>query len=180
VPHVDKFNRPDDASRTLLHLDNHTNDATREAKVSDLYPYTVSWTAVTTNPVLNDGTLTGYYSTRGALVWCKVELVVGSATTFGSGAWFFSLPFPVDTSLGTFIGKAIAVDSGTGAYPGTCIIFTTDMLLSVYVTGGTFTGVGRVGTGTPIAWTVNDEVICVIEYAPDWASIVAIDEAESG
>lgn len=55
-------------------------------------PYTPVWTA-TTNPVLGNGTLTGSYARSGKTVHYKFHLVVGSTTTFGTGAWQFSAPF---------------------------------------------------------------------------------------
>lgn len=54
--------------------------------------YTPVWTAATTNPVLNNGTLTGKYCQIGKLVFVKFRLVIGSTTTLGSGDWSISLP----------------------------------------------------------------------------------------
>ncbi|MGW7195555.1 hypothetical protein [Streptomyces chryseus] len=55
--------------------------------------FTPTWTGVTTNPVLGNGTLVGRQLKIGRT--CKVQytLTVGSATTFGADELRFSLPF---------------------------------------------------------------------------------------
>jgi hypothetical protein len=54
--------------------------------------YTPTWTAVTTNPVLGNGTIAGAYSLAGKLIHWRLRLVMGSTTTYGSGNYLFSLP----------------------------------------------------------------------------------------
>jgi len=55
--------------------------------------YTPAWTASTTNPVINNGTLTGSYMQAGKYVTFRIRVVMGSTTTYGSGTYFFSYPF---------------------------------------------------------------------------------------
>lgn len=55
--------------------------------------YTPQWTATVTNPTLGNGTLTGlwrYLDDR--TVFVRIQMVVGSSTTVGSGQYGFSLP----------------------------------------------------------------------------------------
>jgi hypothetical protein len=54
--------------------------------------YTPAWTAVTTNPVLGNGTLTGGYRRIGGQVDFWINLAAGSTTTYGSGTYLLSLP----------------------------------------------------------------------------------------
>jgi hypothetical protein len=68
-------------------------------------PGSVTWTATTTNPVLNNGTLVGYYYGQGKFIDYHINLVIGSTTTLGSGLWLFSLP-------GSFAGGYASVGSG--------------------------------------------------------------------
>lgn len=77
-------------------------------------PYTPSWTAATTNPVLGNGTLNGFYVAAGKLTVVRIELTTGGTTTYGSGAYRFSLPF-----------TSVAVLSGAGASLGNAICFDT-------------------------------------------------------
>ena len=87
----------------------------------DLAPwdtYTVAWTAATTNPVLNNGTLTGRYRLIGRTVLCRIHLVAGSSTTFGSGSFRFSLPLTAATT-GTNLpqtGPANVLNEGVAWY----------------------------------------------------------------
>ncbi|MDJ0461548.1 hypothetical protein [Streptomyces sp. H27-C3] len=55
--------------------------------------YTPVWSAVTTDPVLGNGTLAGRYLKVGKT--CKVNLILtlGSTSTFGAGDLRLSLPF---------------------------------------------------------------------------------------
>lgn len=57
-----------------------------------LEPYTPVWTAATTAPVLGNGTLTGGYMLVGKMCDFVITLTAGSTTTFGSGAYSFTLP----------------------------------------------------------------------------------------
>lgn len=69
-------------------------DAER-ANFSEWADYSVEWTAATTNPVLNNGTLVGKYRWLDPkVVFFWVRLVPGSSTTYGSGQYRFSLPVP--------------------------------------------------------------------------------------
>ena len=63
--------------------------------------YTPTWTTDgATQPVLNNGTLTGAYKQIGKTVFVRVKLNPGSSTTFGTGAFQFSLPFSASSADG--------------------------------------------------------------------------------
>jgi hypothetical protein len=68
--------------------------------------YTPAWTASSTNPVLGNGTLTGRYMKIGRTVFCNINLITGSTTTYGSGQYSFSLPSTVAASGTATIGHA--------------------------------------------------------------------------
>lgn len=74
----------------------YVSTASLTSTVTDIYSawntYSVSWTGETTNPSLGDGTLNGRYKTHGKTVFFFIELVIGTTTTLGTGAWRFSLP----------------------------------------------------------------------------------------
>jgi hypothetical protein len=55
-------------------------------------PYTTTWSAVTTQPVLGNGTLTARYQLIGKTVNWMIQLNMGTTTTYGAGLWGFSLP----------------------------------------------------------------------------------------
>lgn len=79
----------------------------------DWVAYTPTWTAATTNPVRNSGTLTGRYCLVGKLCTVKIELATASDTTFGSGAYSWAVPF-----ASTGVGTGTAVGAGHGITPG--------------------------------------------------------------
>lgn len=68
--------------------------------------YTPTWTSSSTNPVLGNGTLIGRYMKIGRTVFCNINLITGSTTTYGSGQYSFSLPTTVAASGTAVIGHA--------------------------------------------------------------------------
>lgn len=78
--------------------------------------YSPAWTSSGTAPAIGNGTLTGASFKLGRLVFYRVRWVAGSTTTFGTGNYFFSLPF-TSISLGSFdlpcSGSGILVDLST-------------------------------------------------------------------
>jgi hypothetical protein len=77
-------------------------------------PYTPTWAATTTQPVVNNGTLIGKYLVVDDLCFIRVALVMGSTTTFGNGTYSWALPsgitIPSDSRQ---IGSALGLDGGT-------------------------------------------------------------------
>ena len=69
-------------------------------------PYTPSWTASTTNPVLGNGTLVGVYAVSGKTCHAAIRLIPGSTTTFGSGTYLFGVPFTAASVGVEFLGVA--------------------------------------------------------------------------
>lgn len=69
-------------------------------------PYTPSWTASTTNPVLGNGTLAGQYIKWGRTCTASVILTMGSTTTYGSGNYTFTLPFTAAAATVSYLGVA--------------------------------------------------------------------------
>lgn len=120
--------------------------------------YTPSWQAVTTNPTLGNGTITGTWSRIGTWVAVRIALNPGSTTNFGSGKWTFSLPTTPtgnasmaalldDTSATTRYGCSVWVSTGTGVfgvYPGT--------------------GTAGVGGSTPFTWAAGDNLLITGVY----------------
>jgi hypothetical protein len=76
--------------------------------------YTPTWTAVTTNPVLGNGTIAGRYKLIGdKTCHVQIKLTMGSTTTFGSGNYLFSLPTGTsqETSLLFPLGVGMVIDA---------------------------------------------------------------------
>lgn len=111
--------------------------------------YTPAHTAVTTNPTLGNGTLTGRYKALGGYTYLvEVEYVRGSTGTNGSGDWRFSLPYSTGhiSSACWLVFRqngGASFTTGTGRQRG-------DATVDVPLTGG-FMGPTR-----PWTWATGD------------------------
>lgn len=130
--------------------------------------YTPTW-AVTagTNPVLNNGTITGRYMVVGRMVHLHIRLTMGSTTTFGSGNYIFSLP-PAKPNRATgsrdwVLGRGSAYDDSAG---GVVSVATSIFDSNSSPSGGLLitTGSNLYSSSFPIAWAVNDIINIDIEY----------------
>lgn len=75
--------------------------------------FTPVWVGASTNPVIGNGTLSGRYSQIGKHVTAQWYLRPGSTTTFGSGAYSFTLPVASSASQqGSAVGQLYAVNNG--------------------------------------------------------------------
>lgn len=114
--------------------------------------YTPSWTADGTNPSLGNGTLSGRFMQAGKLLHWRISLTMGSTTTFGSGAWLFSLPTTLAVPTNMPIGDCVALDASPINRKGG----------AVYVVNATTLGVlmhsdSKLGDAT-FTWAASDQV----------------------
>jgi hypothetical protein len=85
----------------------------------DWTSYTPVWTTFGSASSIGNGTLVGQYLKVGKLVYVQINFVGGSTTTFGNGAWYFSLPF---SNKANFTGKqgfpigGYVEDAGVASY----------------------------------------------------------------
>lgn len=116
--------------------------------------YTPTWTA-SVNPSIGNGTITGLYYLRGRTCWLDVYLVMGSTTTFGTGAWSLSIPFTskaMDTGVPpSGVMTAFAFDSGTNYRLGTGSLISTAALRTIFDSSADYTG-----PTVPITWANGD------------------------
>lgn len=93
--------------------------------------YTPTWTGATTNPTLGTGgQIKGRYRRFGYNIEGRIELVVGTGATAGSGIYYFSLP-PGVTAATPVTGVSYAVGAGwvystTNIYAATASINSAD------------------------------------------------------
>lgn len=124
--------------------------------------YPITWTQPSgAQPVLGNGTLTGWYSRLDSTCTVNVRLIIGSTTTFGNGAtgYQFSLPFNSTTGFNqrgvlgnVFDLSALADFTVQATIPGGGNIFTLSR-----------NGSG-VRDGFPIAWAAGDTIDIQFEY----------------
>lgn len=84
--------------------------------------YTPTWTAATTNPTIGNGTIAGRYMAAGKYITFEIQIVMGSTTTYGAGAYSLTLPVAPQTSAAKhpFLGTLWDASGGsvvTSAWP---------------------------------------------------------------
>ncbi len=121
--------------------------------------WTPTWTAVTTNPVIGDGTLTGRSQVIDKWLTGTLRLVIGSTTTLGAGAWEFDLPVVAALAFDHVIGTVHIEDSGTGFHTAVAVWNDTDSVINILDSGGA----GKADATTPVAWATGD--ILTITFA---------------
>jgi hypothetical protein len=80
--------------------------------------YSVSWSSQSNpQPVLGNGSLTGFYKVIGKTVFVRVKLNWGTTTSGGTGDWRFSLPVNAASSDGVQFPCSM-LDNGVNWYAG--------------------------------------------------------------
>jgi hypothetical protein len=116
------------------------------------HDYAPTWTGAGGNPAIGNGTLLGRWQRFGRRVHVQIDVLMGSTTTFGSGAWTFSLPTGIPTpGNGSSIGSVHVLDAGTTNYVGVPTVSTA-------ITCVTHANAVNVGAASPHAWAVNDRL----------------------
>jgi hypothetical protein len=119
--------------------------------------YTPAWTSSGTAPVLNNGSVVGRYMRQGKNCITGTRIIMGSTSSFGTGAYFLSLPF---TAAGTqiYIGTSYIKDASAGFFLGECFIDTSASVMSLYQ------ATAQVGQLFPMTWAVSDYMVHTVTY----------------
>lgn len=123
--------------------------------------YFLTWANLSTQPAIGNGTISGFWVTRGRNVDVNIFLSIGSTTTFGTGGlWLFSLPFPF---LGTTnpAGAAVVSNGGTNNVGISLITTAFHGDGDIIITLGT---AGNVGNAVPAGMTTGDFLRTSISY----------------
>jgi hypothetical protein len=123
--------------------------------------YTPNWLA-TTNPSIGNGSLYGYYTLQNKLCTVVIELFAGSTTTFGSGIWYFTLPFAMSAVTTDSLGSALGLNSGVNFYTGVSIInIVNPSSVSAFLGG---TAGNNINSLNPWTWKNGDTLKLQITY----------------
>lgn len=76
--------------------------------------YTPTWTATTTNPIINNGSISGTWLQVNKWVFGQIFIVVGSFTNVGAGFYRFSVP--VGISGNTVLAADLHLLDGSAGY----------------------------------------------------------------
>lgn len=121
--------------------------------------YGVTWTAVSVNPAIGNGTLNGSYFIDGNTVKIFISLTAGTTTTFGTGAYRFSLPVAGIAGKLSAMMSGIATDASAGLsyVPAPAFISTTSLALFS-------NGIGQYSPTVPFTWATGDVITFYAEY----------------
>jgi hypothetical protein len=122
--------------------------------------YVPVWTASGTNPVINNGTIEGWYKVIGKTCFVRGNIAMGSTTTFGTGEWYVSMPLTAVHADAILLNGNL-LDNGTAWYNvtvnGARSGFNTKAPLQyVNIASGVAT---EVNPTQPFTWTTGDRFI---------------------
>lgn len=139
------------------------NSGTNENTL-DLAPasYTPLWTATTTDPVIGDGSLGGFFVQTAKKVDVWIRIGMGSTTTFGVGDWSISLPIESGGVGFQQIGAVLCQDNSAAAPEavGIAIVNNVATTFNMAVHGE----VTKIGPTTPFTWADGDILNIHISY----------------
>lgn len=119
--------------------------------------YTSTWTTASSAPAIGNGTIVAYYQTEGPVCRVSIQLTVGSTTTFGTGAWSFSLPRQHVTGVAV-CGSMMANDVSGTLYSGSVLVVSGGSTITPATNAGAITGT------SPVTWASPDTLTMTIEY----------------
>lgn len=137
----------------------HSNGTTwtivaRSGVTTDWTSFSGSWTAVTVNPAIGNGTLNANWRRRGDTAEVTYLITMGSTSTFGTGDWIFAFPTGIavnttklqgSSSTNTLIGFGGLVQ---GAYHAIVVTYDT----TAQFRAAADNAAGRVAAASPEAW----------------------------
>ena len=157
-------NLGDNVTGTIL------NGNTADSVISDNSPidvhagtYTPAWAASDTAPALGNGTVVGKYTRKGNSVTVRITQTMGSTTTFGRGAYRWSLPLTSADDGAHAIGSVWVDDSGTAIRVGVAVVDPNTRAVHCYAdaAGGEYTD--RI----PQRWANRDSIRIEVTYQAD-------------
>lgn len=124
--------------------------------LGDWTAYTPTWTAVTANPVIGTGSLTGRYKINGNTASVHIVMIAGATTTFGSGQWIFSLPAGVTAAYESAIAAFADDSSAAQRWAGVGWIHAggVQVVRTILTAGGS-----GAASSVPFAWASGDTLI---------------------
>lgn len=122
---------------------------------------TITWKGDSVDPAIGNGTLTANYQRQGNQVTINIDLTAGTTTTFGTGQWYFTLPFPM-VGNNAAQGSVRFLDSSASTF------FTAISLIDVasptklrVLANNTSADVGPT---VPITWATSDQLHISLTY----------------
>lgn len=121
--------------------------------------WTPTWTSSGSAPSIGNGTLSGAYIVVGKTCFFRIKFVGGSGTTWGSGAYYITLPVTGYSGIATndsFSLVGYMEDSGVKGYSvGGARMFSTSVF-SPLTLDTAAASVGNWGSTGPFTWSTGD------------------------
>lgn len=139
----------------------------RLQNINNYQTFTPRWFGVTTDPAIGNGTLEGRMFETVDMRHISIELVAGSTTTFGTGAWTFQMPEELDAvAVGDWMGSCLYFDvTANTNYTGVCRAVDNDTDFFMYWDSSTT----LIGPATPFTWANTDQLFMSLTYRFDTA-----------
>lgn len=128
----------------------------------EFFSYSPNWTATSgTAPSVGNGTLVGYFTMSGQIVFFVTGLTVGTTTGVGNGGqWRFALPTIWNDAWPMTIGQAYFLDNGVAAYEGVLLADSGSTFRpSGILTSGTYAQHSGVTQTVPFSWGNTDAML---------------------
>jgi hypothetical protein len=123
--------------------------------------YTPTWTADGGSPAIGNGQLAGYWQRYGNFCHVKFFFQAGSTTNFGTGGWYFSLPFNSQAGNTTgCAGSHYTEDFATAGYRGLVGLLSDNSRFG-FLNG---TANASIGATTPFTFGTNDYISAMFSY----------------
>lgn len=127
--------------------------------ITEEYTYAPQWVSTGTQPAIVNGTIIGKYSIKGNQIFVNGRQTNGGSTTYGTGAYTWSLPFTSETisNYGSNGSCQVYDNSVTTFYIGRSSIGSASATINLATHGAT----ALVGATVPITLATSD----VIDFA---------------
>lgn len=119
--------------------------------------YTPTWAGASSNPAIGNGSITGAYKIVGKTCFVRGRILMGSSTTYGSGAWHIGLPTPAVNAYSIQLPVSLLNNSTawySGLMNGGRAGNTSYSEIQVQIIGGTAEGISST---FPFTWGDVDE-----------------------
>ncbi|WP_282204551.1 hypothetical protein [Kitasatospora fiedleri] len=127
--------------------------------------YTPTWTAVTTNPTLGNGSLVARWCRTGRKVTFAGSLTFGSTSNGGTGIWSMSLPVAAAANGILMLGDCDYIDAGSNEYLGKAQIVSGASTVGFIVkTATSSSSSNNVSNSVPVGASSNTRLHWNITY----------------
>ncbi|GAA4358385.1 hypothetical protein [Angustibacter luteus] len=117
--------------------------------------YTPAWTAGA-NPVIGNGSIAGAYLQVGKRVDFRIDVTMGSTTTYGSGQWRLSLPTTPVARIWRWLANCY--DASASGYYGAWAAWLSSGPYAIVWAPATTAGNNdrAIGAASPFTWATGD------------------------